>query len=309
VRVIVSAELGAGPSLAELDEPVAGAGEVRVKVRGSSLNGFDNAVVAGWIAGYMELKFPVVLGRDFAGTIDQVGPEVTGFAVGDEVFGVVLSMPLHAGGFGEYVVVPQASLARVPSGLDIATAGVMGLAGSAATTVLHTVDPKPGETMLICGATGGVGNLLIQLATARGATVLATAASGAETELVQRLGATHLIDYTGDVAAQVRRLAPGGVDIAVHLAGDPFAVADLVAPGGRFATLLGIAPEQLGERDLVAYSVTAGLQPAQLEELARRVVAGELVVPVQQTYRLDEVPLAFAAFAKGTLGKLAVTIA
>jgi NADPH:quinone reductase-like Zn-dependent oxidoreductase len=288
---------------------MAAAGEVRVKVRASSLNGFDNVVVSGYAAALMEHRFPVVLGRDFAGTIDQVGDGVTGHGLGDEVFGVVLTMPLHAGGFGEYVVVPQASLARVPSGLDLATAGAMGLAGSAATTVLDTVDPKPGETILICGATGGVGNMLIQLAKARGATVLATAAPGAEAELVQRLGAAHLIDHTGDVAAQVRQVAPGGVDIAVHLAGDPFAVADLVAPGGRFATLLGVGQDQMGERDIVAHSVMASLRPAPLEELAWRVVAGELVVPIQRTYQLDEVPQAFADFNTGTLGKLAITIA
>src|SRR5690349_1257407 len=115
MRVVVSAELGAAPSLTELPEPTAGPGEVRVKVHAASVNGFDNAVVAGWVAAFMEMVFPVVLGRDFAGVIDQIGPDVTNFAPGDRVFGVVFGYPLQGGTFGEYTVVPAASLARVPS--------------------------------------------------------------------------------------------------------------------------------------------------------------------------------------------------
>lgn len=308
MRAVVSAELGAAPSLVELDTPEPGPGEVRVRVYSSSLNGFDSAVVAGWMAGFMPHQFPVVLGRDFAGTIDRLGPDVDGFAEGDSVFGVVLTMPLQAGGFGEYVIVPRGSLARTPDGLDHATAGVLGLAGSAAVAVVGITAPAAGETLLLSGATGGVGNIVIQLAAARGAVVLATAMPGDEAAHVRALGADHVIDRTGDIAAQVRAVAPGGVDVAMHLAGDPLALADLVRPGGRFTSLLNVGPDQLGERDVDARPTNANPDPAELEELASRVVAGEVVVPVQRTYRLDDVPRAFADFAGGTLGKLAVAI-
>ncbi len=308
MRAIVSAELGAGPTLTEVDTPTAGPGEVRVKVHTSSLNGFDTAVVSGWMAQYLEHRFPVTLGRDFAGTVDEVGAGVEGLAPGAVVFGVVLGYPLQAGGFGEYLVVPAVTVARVPDGLDLSVAGVLGLAGSAATTMLDTVAPQTGELLLISGATGGVGSIAIQLGVARGAAVLATAAPGAETDHVRALGAKHVIDYTADVAAQVRAIAPNGVDIALHLAGDPIALADLVAAGGRFASLLGVGPDQMGDRDLVAYSVTAALAPSQWDELAAHVVAGRLAIPVQRTYRLDEVPQAFADFAGGTVGKLAVRV-
>jgi NADPH2:quinone reductase len=242
-----------------------------------------------------------VLGRDFAG--------VQGFEPGTRVFGAVLTIPLQAGGFGEYVIVPSSSLARVPEGMELAAAGVVGLAGSAATTLLDALAPRSGETVLISGATGGVGSLLIQLVLAQGATVLATAAPGPETELVSQLGATHLIDHTGDVAAQVRELAPSGVDVVVHLAGDPFALADLVRPGGRFGTLLGVGQEQLGDRELTAHAVNATLRPAPLEDRAAQIVAGKLVVPVQRSYSLEEVPQAFADFTSGTLGKLSIIVA
>jgi NADPH:quinone reductase-like Zn-dependent oxidoreductase len=277
-------------------------------VHTSSLNGFDAAVLSGYIAQYLEHQFPVTLGRDYAGTIDQVGDGVESVEVGTEVFGVVLGYPLHAGGFGEYVTVPAASVARVPAGLDLATAGVLGLAGSAASTLLSTVALRAGETILVSGATGGVGNIAIQLAAAGGATVIATAAPGPETDHVRDLGAHHVVDYTADVAEQVRAIAPDGVDVALHLAGDPLAIADLIAPGGRFASLLGAGPEQMGDRDLVAHSVNAALLPSQWDELAAHVVAGRLNIPVQRTYRLDDVPAAFADFAGGTLGKLAVSV-
>ncbi len=126
---------------------------------------------------------------------------------------------------------------------------------------------------------------------------------------MHRLGAHHIIDHTGDLAAQVRALAPGGVDAAVHLAGDPSALADLVAPGGRLASLLGIQPDQLGTRDIAVHSVVATREPGPLEAIAAKVASGEIIVPVQRTYRLEEVPQAFADFSAGTLGKLAITVA
>ncbi|WP_155375021.1 NADP-dependent oxidoreductase [Catellatospora vulcania] len=309
MRAIISAELGAAAKLADVPTPSAGPGEVRVKVSASSLNGFDTAVISGHMAAFMEHRFPVVLGRDFAGAVDQLGDGVEGFATGDAVFGVVLTFPLQAGGFGEYVVVPSTSLARVPDGLDLTTAGALGLAGAAAATVVDAIAPLPGETVLIMGATGGVGSLVVQLAAARGAVVLATADPGEGTRLVRRLGAHYVIDRTGDVIGQVAAIAPGGVKAAVHLAGDPFALAELIAPGGRFASLLGIGQDQMGVHDVVALSVNADLDPAGLEHLAAQVAAGRLEVPVQRTYQLDEVPQAFADFAAGSVGKLAVRLA
>jgi NADPH2:quinone reductase len=124
MRSVVTQDYGSAPTVAELDTPTAGAGEIRIKVRGSSLNGFDNALALGFFRGIMEHQFPVTLGRDFAGTIDQIGEGVTAFAPGDDVFGVVLTQPLSAGGFAEYLVVPEDHfLVRIPDGVDHMTAG------------------------------------------------------------------------------------------------------------------------------------------------------------------------------------------
>jgi NADPH:quinone reductase len=309
MRAVVTEDYGKAPSVVTVPTPIAGPGEVRVRVRSSSLNGFDIAVAGGYIKGFMEHDFPVILGRDFAGPVDQVGDGVTGIEVGDEVFGVVLTQPLHAGGFAEYVTVPaDHSFTARPPGLDGATAGVIGLAGSAAFGCIDAVAPGAGDTVLVSGATGGVGAFAIQLAVRAGATVIATASSEREREHVRALGAAHVVDHTQDLAAQVRAIAPAGVEAALHLAGDPMTLADLLVPGGRFASLLGVGAEQLGGRDVAATSVIASPNPDLLADVAGQVAAGRLRVPVQSTYALGDVPRAFADFVAGTIGKLAVAI-
>jgi len=306
MRAVVTTDYGSAPALVEVETPTAGPGEVRVKVKASSLNGFDNAMTRGYLQGMMEHRFPAVLGRDFAGTVDQTGEGVSRFAVGDEVFGVVLTMPLHAGGFAEYLVMPEDhNIAHIPAGLGHTRAGVLGLAGAAATTVIETVSPADGDAVLVSGATGGVGAVVLQLLAARGAIPIATASGEVEAAHVRSFGARHVVDYTGDVVAQVRQLAPDGIDVVLHFAGDPHALASLLAPGGRFATLLGVVPEHDG---ITAHSVIANLDPSVLTGVADAVLAGRLRMPVQRSYALSEVPKAFDDFAAGTLGKLAVTI-
>ena len=309
MRAVVTENYGSAPTLTELPTPTAGPGEIRVKVSHASLNGFDNALAAGYLQGLMEHAFPVVLGRDFAGTVDQVGEGVTAYAVGDLVFGVVLTQPLHAGSFAEFVVIPEDhNVAPVPDGVDPSTAGVLGLAGASALACLDAVKLGPSDTMLVVGATGGVGAATLQLARASGATVIATAAGPAAIEHVSTLGADYVVDHTADLAKQVRALAPGGLSVVLHYAGDPVALADLLGAGGRFASLLSVGPEQLGDRQITTIPVYATPHRAVLESLAALVAAGRLRMPVQKVYGLAEVPQAFRDFNSGKLGKLAVAI-
>jgi len=305
MRAIVIAEQGAPPSLAELPTPEPGAGEVQVKLAASSLNGFDTAVAAGYLTGMMEHRYPVVLGKDFAGTVTALGEGVTGYAVGDRVFGVVTKPFLGDGGFGEYVVVgDQIGLTKIPEGLDLASAGALGLAGSAAVDALEAVAPQTGETVLIIGATGGVGAIATQYAAAAGARVIATAQPGSESDFVRTLGATDVVDYKGDLAAQVRALRPDGVDVVLHLAGDGAEALGLLAEKGRLASTLGLGPDQ----HPAAVAVMATPTVATLDRLAADAAGGRLTVPVARAYRLSEVPAAFADFAGGTLGKVGVSI-
>jgi NADPH2:quinone reductase len=105
VRALVLTDFGAAPELADVAVPAPSDGEVRVRVHAASVNGFDIAVVAGRLDGVLEHRFPVVLGRDFAGTVDAIGAGVDGYEVGDRVFGVVTKPYLGDGSFAEYVTV------------------------------------------------------------------------------------------------------------------------------------------------------------------------------------------------------------
>lgn len=309
MKAIAIDDYGAQPGLHELPVPQPGEGEVLVRVRASSVNGFDVAVAGGYLKGMMEHRFPVVLGKDFAGIVEAAGPGVASLQAGDTVFGVVMKAVLGDGAWGEYVTVPEAYTARVPGGLDLATAGALGLAGTAALNAVDAIAPLPGETVLIAGATGGVGAFAVQLAAARGAHVIATAQPGEQEAYLRGLGAHDAVDFTGDVPAAVAALRPDGIHAVVHLAGDGLELADLLVAGGRIASTLGLSGDHLAGRPVEATSVMALPSTQTLERLVADVVAGQLTVPIQRTYPLAAVPQALADFAAGTRGKLAISVA
>jgi NADPH:quinone reductase-like Zn-dependent oxidoreductase len=309
MKAIAIDDFGAPPSLHDLPVPEPGEREVLVRVRASSVNGFDVSVAGGYTKGMMEHHFPVVLGKDFAGTIEAAGPGVQSLRPGDTVFGVVIKAALGDGAFGEYVTAPEAYTARVPAGLDLATAGALGLAGTAALAAVDAVAPLPGQTVLVSGATGGVGGFAVQLAAARGAYVVATARPGEDDAYLRDLGARDTVDFTGDVPAAVAALRPDGIHAVVHLAGDGLELADLLVAGGRIASTLGLSGDQLDGRAVQATPVMAAPGRQTLDRLAADVVYGQLTVPVQRTYALADVPRALADFAAGTRGKLAISVA
>jgi NADPH:quinone reductase-like Zn-dependent oxidoreductase len=311
MRAVTLAAVPAAPQVTEAEAPRPLAGEVLVRVAASSVNGFDAATAAGYLQGVMEHQFPLVVGKDFAGTVTELGAGVSGFAVGEQVFGVVMKPFLGTGTLGEYVAAPVAvGLARIPAGLGVAEAGALGLAGTAALAAIEAVGPGAGETVLISGATGGVGAIAVQYALARGARVIATARPGAEADFVTEVsgGQADLVDYSGDLVGQVRALAPGGVAAALHLAGDGAQIAGLVADGGRLASTLGFSGEGLPGRDLTFLPVMAHPDAATLDRLAADAASGQIRVPVTATYSLEQAGQAFADFGSGALGKLAITL-
>jgi NADPH:quinone reductase-like Zn-dependent oxidoreductase len=165
-----------------------------------------------------------------------------------------------------------------------------------------------GETVLVVGATGGVGAVAIQLAKAAGATVIATAAGAEQVEFVKGLGADETVDHTGDLAAAVRALRPDGVECVIHLAGDAGPLADLLVSGGRIASTLGAGPDAFTRDDIVANPVITMPTHEMVAGLGDLAASGALKIPITKTYSLDEVGQAVQDFAAGTLGKLAVAI-
>lgn len=310
MRAVTLDSVPATPAVTEVDPPSPEAGELLVKVAASSVNGFDASTAAGYLQGMMEHRFPLVLGKDFAGTVEAVGEGVEGFAVDDVVFGVVTKPFLGTGSLAHYVTVPAAiGVAPIPAGVKVEDAGALGLAGTAALDSLNAVEPSEGETVLISGATGGVGALAVQLAAARGAKVIATARPGAESDFVTGLTKeqVHLVNFTGDLQAQVREIAPDGVDAVLHLAGDGAQLSGLLRPGGSIASTIGLAQDGVEGQDVTVHTVWAVPSAKTLTALAELAASGALRVPVTATYPLEQAAEAFAAFGTGALGKLAVT--
>ena len=254
------------PAIEDLPTPEPASGEVLVEVEAASVNGFDLSVAAGYVWDMIPgIEFPVVLGRDLVGTVTAVGDGVDNVSVGDRVAAVIPGMALgpKTGSFTEYVALPVTAVTAVPSDVDAQQAAVIGLAGVAAHDALEALHIQAGETVLVSGATGGVGSIAVQLAVAAGATVIGTAQPGQEEEYVRSLGAAHTVDYTGDVPAAVKAIAPQGVDKIVHVAGDPAALATILNADGVIASTLGATAEQVGREDVTVATIMAGANAAQ----------------------------------------------
>jgi NADPH:quinone reductase-like Zn-dependent oxidoreductase len=296
-------------TIVDLPEPKAGDDGVRIRIHAASVNGVDN----GFLTAYMEHRFPTVVGRDLAGVVDRVGSGRSDVAVGDRVFGFVpLLPPVQAGTFAEYVAGAGVVLAPIPEGVSFEVAAAIPLAGAAALDAVDAASVSGGDTVLIVGATGGVGSFAVQLAAQRGATVIATAKPGDEEAFARSLGATDTVDYSGDLPAAVRARFPDGVTVLIDLVnrGEGAApLAELVRTGGRVATTMGSADvDGLAQRGVTGTNVMASPTPEKLRGLADLVAAGTLRVEVQRTFPLAHVGSAFEAFGAGTRGKIVLTV-
>ncbi|WP_031090573.1 NADP-dependent oxidoreductase [Streptomyces sp. NRRL S-15] len=308
MRAIAVSAFRAEPCLVEVPKPGPGAGEVRVKVEYAALNPLDWQTADGAPGEAVPHVFPLVLGTDFAGRVDMIGSGDNTFRVGDPVFGRVTAPPLgRCGAYGEYVCVPQDSpIALVPPGVPLQVAAALPSAGATATQILTSTAVRSGLSLLVIGATGGVGSFLTQLAAARGTAVVA-AVRGDEGRRMKALGATATVDTTSGpeaLEAAVRDLYPGGVDALVDLVSTDTAsfasYAALVREGGVAVTTRGVAaPPGIAWADF-------RLAPAAavLDELASAVARGELAVPIDMELPLEKAPQALAQNrAGGARGK------
>ena len=306
--VALSSAESTSPELVDLPLPEPQAGEVRVKVAAASVNGFDLSVAAGHTKAFMEHRYPLVLGKDFAGIVDAVGPEASGYAIGDRVFGTVTKDFLGDGSFAEYVTVPvQVGITHLPEAVSFVDGAALGLAGAAAHAAVDAGRVEPNTSVLVVGATGGVGVQVVQLAAAAGAAVAGTSGTEAEAELLRSLGATAIIDRTGDVVDQARKVFPDGADVIVHLAGDP-KVAAAAREGGTLVSTILFDPAQVPSNTVKLAPVMANPTPQLLTRIADAQAAGRTRTVIQQTLTLEQISDAFAAFAAGTLGKIVLVI-
>lgn len=266
---------------------------------------------AGWYPGGSP-SFPLVLGTDGAGRIAAMGSHVSRFKIGDPVYAYSFMNP--KGGFhAQYVAAPAENVAPVPAGLSIKEAGAIGTTGLTAIQGIDgALELKRGESVIIHGASGGVGTMAIQFAKLRGARVLACASGNDGAALARQLGADSAIDgRREDVEAAARAFAPHGADAILALAGgdalDRFAAA--IRSGGRLAYPNGVEPEpekRPGIR-IVSYDAVAGVR--EFEQLNLAIEAARLRVPIAAFFPLGDAAKAHERLAEGhVLGKIVLQI-
>jgi NADPH:quinone reductase-like Zn-dependent oxidoreductase len=290
---------------AELPRPKAHVDSVVVRVKAAALNPADLALQAGALDDAVATYFPVVPGWDIAGVVESAGPAATEFAPGDEVVGYIRSDVQHAhGGLAELVSADVRTLVHKPSTMGFAEASGLPLAGlTAYQAVVHTLDMRPGETLLVHGAAGGVGSLAVPIGRSRGAQVIGTAAER-DHGYVRSLGATPVV-YGDGVAERVLDLVPCGADAVLDTVGQSVvaATAATARPRARVASvadigLPGVTP------------VFCRLDGDDLRAVADLAAAGRLSVRVGAVFPLDRAADAQRALAAGsTGGKIVVSVA
>ena len=286
-----------------------GAGEVLIALHSAGVGVWDESVRDGSWRPYGRPKFPLVPGTDGAGVVTAVGARVRRFAIGDRVYAVK-----YAGGFyAEAVVVETENVARVPSRLDLLSAGAAPVPGL---TALQGIDKhlrvRRGESVLIFGATGSVGTHAVQFAKRLHARVLATASGRKASALIRRLGADGVFDpRRPDAPEQLEELARGGIDCVLALTGGDVLekCIDLVRPGGRVAYPNGVepVPRRRSKIRLVSYDAEAG--PREFQELERAVNEARLRVPIAAVYPLAQAAKAHQRLQQGhILGRIVLRI-
>ncbi|WP_406177288.1 NADP-dependent oxidoreductase [Streptomyces sp. NBC_00996] len=291
----------------EAARPVPGAGQVLVKVAGTSFNPVDAAIRAGYLQQVFAVALPHVPGIDVAGTILELGRGVTDWNVGDEV---VAFLPMNAAGAAaEYVLAPEKVLAAAPKTVELADAAALPAVGLTAWQALFEhADVKAGQTILINGAGGAVGGYAVQLSHQAGAKVTATA-SARSAERVRGYGADRIIDYT---VTPVTEAAGEQFDVVLNLVTtskqETADLVGLVREGGVLVSTTTPASED-ATRGVRTVRVFARSDADQLTTLVARVDAGELRIDVADRRPFADLAAVHREAAAGQLAGKTVLLA
>ncbi len=289
-----------------LSDPEAGA--VLVRVHAAGLNPVDWKIRAGYLQQVMPLPLPITLGGDFSGVVEGIGPEVTGYKIGDEVFGQAPAWN-GTGSFAEAVIAKTGSIAAKPRTLPHTEAAALPLVGASALQALTDhLRVTAGQKILIHGGAGGIGSVAIQLAKQLGAEVATTVATS-DVAYAKSLGADTVVDYTKQGFEDVVRDFDAVLDtVGGETYTRSFAV---LKKGGRLASMLERPDQDLAknfgvEASMVFTQVTSE-RLARLAELARQ---GELKIKVEGAFPLAQARAALASLEKGaTKGKIVLNVA
>jgi NADPH:quinone reductase-like Zn-dependent oxidoreductase len=258
-----------------------------------------------------EATFPYVLGTDGAGTIAAVGKDVNRFKEGDRVYGAELANP-KGGFYAQYAAVKADSTSLIPGDLSVEQAAVLPTDALTALTGLEKVlRLKSGESLMVIGASGGIGHLAIQLAKRLGANVFAIASGDDGVQLAKKLGADTTVDGHGpNVLDAAKVFAPNGIDAALVTAGGEETNEALLAirKGGRIAYPHGVMPEPTPRDGVTIEAYDGENSPALIDRLNTLIDSGPFEVHVDKTFRLEEASKAHQALSEHHLGKIALRI-
>lgn len=304
-----------GPDAIKIREvpiPAVGDNDVLIKVAAADIASWDAVEREGTWDGAFGLpsKFPYILGWSGSGTVAAVGKNVSNLHIDDRVYAA--SMPLPAGGFyAEYTAVPAEHVALIPRNLSMQQAGVLPWIGLTAASGIEALHLKPGESLVIIGASGGIGHIAIQLAKRAGVRVLAVV-SGTEGEaLARQLGADAIVDgRKEDVVAAARSFAPKGIDAALVTIGGEAAkdIVSILHDGSRIAAPNGVDPLPQLPQSVALHRFDGDRSQAALHHLNSLIESEPLEVRISQTFSLTDMAKAHRTLQTHPTGKLALEI-
>ncbi|CAI1604481.1 MULTISPECIES: NADP-dependent oxidoreductase [Serratia] len=314
MKAIAVKQLGATPEQVEIAKPSLQPGQILVKMAAAGLNPVDWRIADGMLEGKLPHVFPLVIGTDGAGVIEAVADDVTGFSVNERVAGKFMFGIVGAGSYAEYAAIDQrAVLAKVPDEVSLTKAAAMPIAAGTALKLVEKLQLPAGATLLVVGATGGVGRFVIQLAKRQGLKVIATGGADAEAAL-RELGAEKVIDHhRAPVLQQVQQQYPQGIDGMIDLVSNAEAFSALLVilrkGGVALSTIWSAVPEQMQQQGLRGGNLEAQISADELEQLLQSVARGELQVPVERLVSIKQAPEMLAqSKAGGSRGKTVLNI-
>jgi NADPH2:quinone reductase len=297
----------------DLPIPEIEAQEVLIRVEAAGVGAWDPFEREGRFVEITGIKptFPYVLGTDGAGTIASVGKDVKRFKEGDRVYAAELVNP-KGGFYAQYTAVKADNASLIPGKLSIEQAAVLPSDGLTALTGLQeTLGLKSGESLMVFGASGGIGHLAIQLAKLLGAKVFAVASGDDGVQLAKKLGADTAVDGRGEnVLEAAKEFAPNGMDAALVTAGGEQTDEALLAirQGGRVAYPHGVMPVPTVPDGVAIEAYDGETSPALIDRLNSLIDSGPFAVHVARTFRLEEASKAHKALSEHHLGKIALRI-
>jgi NADPH:quinone reductase-like Zn-dependent oxidoreductase len=293
-----------------VDIPEIKEGEVLVRIKAAGVNPVDAAVREGYLKDYLPYTFPVIPGWDMAGVIEERGFSARRFEVGDEVYAYARRPMVQHGTFAEYIVIPESYLSKKPQNISFEEAAGIPLVGLTAYQSLFEAGKlQANQTVLILGASGGVGSLGIQQAKAKGVTVIAVA-SEKNHAYMKELGADYTIDYkTQDVGAATKEIAPDGVDLIFDCASGDTLQQSLAAlkPSGKLVSILHQGEGLDASIDFQYVFVEPN--SSQLDKLRELIESNKMKVHVSNTFPLAETAEALKQIqTQHTTGKIVIVM-